>query len=221
MSLTHFGLRLCMTLSYLPILLANTSATAEIVSTGVGVVRGTLVTSRQVQIYQLVEVASQPATDVSGKFKILPLDSRAFARATSQALLQMVLSLEAQNFNAVQIDEADLSAAQGKVLAQLASLSVWKGLQVQPKELSLALRTHLLAKKFTKFRSDSSVLPVTDSEALKYFNDNKIKFGTLPFDNFKENIKSFLSKSQVEQRMQDWYEVLLVKYQVKNLIAEI
>jgi hypothetical protein len=41
------------------------------------------------------------------------------------------------------------------------------------------------------------------------------------FENFKENIKSYLSRTQVEHRLKDWYDLLLNKYQVKNLIAEI
>ena len=47
------------------------------------------------------------------------------------------------------------------------------------------------------------------------------KSGMLEIVNFKENIKSFLSRAQVERRLKDWYDLLSNKYQVKNLIAEI
>ncbi|NJL24445.1 MAG: hypothetical protein HC902_04280 [Calothrix sp. SM1_5_4] len=58
-------------------------------------------------------------------------------------------------------------------------------------------------------------------EAQKYFDENRLKFGNLPFEKLKENIKAYLSKNHVDRRLKDWFDVLLSKYQVKNLIAEI
>ena len=48
-----------------------------------------------------------------------------------------------------------------------------------------------------------------------------MKYNGLSFENAEENIKSVLSHDQVDRRLKDWYDVLLNKYQVKNLIAEI
>lgn len=199
---------------------ASGYARAEVISTGVGFIRGTLVTSRQVQIQHLLDTAFEEPV-VAAKLKYLPLDSKAFAQALRDTLLEMAVALESQNFNVIQVSEADLKEREKKCLKTLGDLAVWKRWEVQPQELETFLRNKIQAKKFIEFRAQSSVLPVTDIEAGRYFNENRLKFGNLPFENFKENIKSFLSRTQVDLRMKDWYDVLLSKYQVKNLIAEI
>lgn len=192
---------------------------SELVSTGVGVVRGEVITSREVQIQNFIEnvLSGQP----KDKFKVLAIDSKAFAKSVQDALLEAVVALEAQNFNLVQLSPEELTQAEKKVTQTLKGVPAWKDLKVSQKELSEGIRRKLQAKKFVQFRAQSSVLPVTDVEAQKYFNENRLKFGNLPFENFKENIKSFLSRAQVERRLKDWYDLLTNKYQVKNLIAEI
>jgi len=194
-------------------------ASAAIVSTGIGSVRGKIVTSREVQIQNLLEAAL--SGDHKEKLKILALDSKAFAAEVQDTLLETVVSLEAQNFNVMALSNDEVKNAERKSTKVLKNSEAWKELQVAPKELDAAIRRKLQSKKFIQFRAQSSVIPVTDVEAQKYFNENRLKFGNLPFENLKENIKSALSRAQVERRLKDWYEVLLNKYQVKNLIAEI
>ncbi len=207
------------TLSAALILLLSGSAHPELISTGVGMVRGQLVTSRQVQIQNLLEVALYE-TKPKDKLKLLALDSKAFSKATQDTLLETVVALEAQNFNVIQVTSEEVTVAEKQVLKLFKDLKAWKSLEVSNKELAQGLKNKIQSKKFIQFRAQSSVLPITDSEAQRYFNENRLKFGTLPFENFKENIKSFLSRNQVDRRLKDWFEVLLSKYQVKNLIAE-
>jgi hypothetical protein len=202
------------------LLLQTQAQGAELVSTGVGIVRGQVVTSREVQIQNLIETVLFDKPDKE-KLKTLAIDSKAFAKSVQDALLEAVVALEAQNFNVVQITPEEQAQAEKKVTQTLKSVASWKELKVAPKELENGVRRKLQAKKFVQFRAQSSVLPVTDVEAQKYFNENRLKFGNLPFENFKENIKSYLSRTQVEHRLKDWYDLLLNKYQVKNLIAEI
>jgi hypothetical protein len=192
---------------------------AELVSTGVGVVRNQVVTSREVQIQNLLDVALYE-TKPKDKLKLLAVDSKAFSKAISDSLLEAVISLEAQNFNLIQLSADEIKTAEKKAQRILKDQAVWKNLQVSKAEFENGLRRKLQAKKFVQFRAQSSVLPVTEAEAQKYFNENRLKFGTLPYENFRENIKSFLSRTHVDQRLKDWYDVLLNKYQVKNLIAE-
>lgn len=182
--------------------------------------KGQVITSREVQIQNLLEAALYDKTPAN-KLKILALDSKVFNKATQEALLETVVSLEAQNFNIIQLSSEELKEAEKQALKVLKDNKIWKSLQVAPHELAQGLRRKTQAKKFIQFRAQSSVLPVTDSEAQRYFNENRLKFGNLPFENFKENIKSYLSRTQVDRRLKDWFDVLLSKYQVKNLIAEI
>lgn len=192
---------------------------AELVSTGVGLVRNQVITSREVQYLTLIEAAlyEKPSP---GKLKTMALDSKAFAKAVQDALLEAVVAQEAQSFNVMGVSTDEIRTAERQVGKTLKDNKDWKALEVKPKELEAALRRKLQAKKFIQFRADSSILPVTDVEARRYFDENRLKFGDLPFENFKENIKSYLSKTQVDKRLKDWFDVLLSKYQVKNLISE-
>ncbi len=183
-------------------------------------IKGQLVTSRQVQIQNLIEVALYNKSP-KDNLKLLPIDSKGFAKATQDTLLETSVAMEAQNFNVIYVAPEELDKAQAEALKVLTPLKIWKDLDVLPQEFRIAVKNKVQAKKFIQFRAQSSVLPITDSEARRYFNENRLKFGSLPFENFKENIKSFLSRNQVERRLKDWFEVLLNKYQVKNLIAEI
>lgn len=195
------------------------ASSSEILSTGVGIIRGEVLTSRQVQISQMLEIALLP----SGKpesLKLLPLDSRAFAKALKEALQEAVVALEAENFSAISLDDAEKAQARKKAIGMLKKNKAWLELQVTDSELDRRLLIKLHAKKFVQFRTQSSIIPVTDGEARKYFEENRLKFGNLPFDNFKENIKSFLSRTQVEKRLESWYELLLNKYQAKSLMAQ-
>ncbi len=195
------------------------AAQAELISTGVGVVRGQVMTSREVLIQNLIETALYDK-DPKANLKSPGLDSKAFAKAVQDSLLESVVALEAQNFNVVQLTPDEIQAAERKAMANLKNAAPWKELKVSPKEFEAGVKRKVQAKKFVQFRAQSSVLPVTDIEAQKYFNENRLKFGNLPFENFKENIKSYLSRAQVDKRLKDWYDVLLGKYQVKNLISE-
>jgi len=78
----------------------------------------------------------------------------------------------------------------------------------------------LRANRFIKYKSNSSYVQVSDEEAREYFEKNRLKFGTLDYDNFKNNIKKFLSKKNAEDRLRDWLEVLKKKHKVKNILAE-
>lgn len=205
---------------FLLILLSFPWAFSELISTGVGVVRGQVVTSREVQIQHLIEIALTESSP-KDKLKTPAIDSKAFAQSVQDVLLEYVVSLEARNFNLVEVSEEEVARTEKKVAAILKGSSAWKELRVSSDEFTEGLRRKLQAKKFIQFRAQSSVLPVTDGEAQKYFNENRLKFGNLPFENFKENIKSYLSRAQVERRLKDWYDLLLSKYQVKNLISEI
>lgn len=204
----------------LAFLLSFTAAAAEIKSTGVGTVKGEVITSREVQIQNLLENSLYPK-ESGGQLKKLPLDSKAFAKVVQDTLLEFAIALEAQNFNVAQVPADELSKVERKALSKLKASEDWKELKVSDPELKRGLNRKVVAKKFIDFRAQSSVLPITDGEAVKYFNENRLKFGELPYENFKENIKSYLSRTQVERRLKDWYEVLLNKYQVKNMIAEI
>lgn len=200
------------------LLQATTTGHAEILSAGVGTVRGELLTSRQVQIANMIEKVLFAPNE---KPVLLGLDSNPFTHATQATLLEIALALESQSFSAVQVQEDDVVRSQRSVSKGLQNNWAWKELRVSDKELLFAIRRKLKARKFVQFRTDSSALPVSEAEAQKYFEENRGKFEGTSFENQREFIRSYLSRSQVDRRLSDWYDVLRTKYQVKSLLAEL
>jgi hypothetical protein len=66
----------------------------------------------------------------------------------------------------------------------------------------------------------SASLAISDSQAEEYYKKNKFKFDNVPFEGLKENIKAFLRKKQVDERLREWFEVLKIKYGIRNQLAE-
>ena len=204
----------------LPFLLmtAWNSQAATMVLKTVGQVADQVITSRTVQINAGLEQALYKR---KGKVEIPKMDSMAFKKEVSTTLLETTVFMESRNFKLAQVKASEVNKASADALKKLARVPAWKALEVQAPEVRKAILRKLRAKKFIRFKADSSVVPVTNSEAREYFDKNRLKFGDLPFENFKENIKAYLSRQQVEQRLRDWFEVLQNKYNVKNALSEI
>ncbi len=202
-------------------LLFAVSASAALVSTTVGQVQDDIVTSREVGIHFFVENAlfSKPA---ALKDLTLPaIESRAFSQQVNNLLLEKVVYIESQNFTSAKISSNETNEAIKTVESRLKGKAQFHQIEASPNELRNAVQQMLQAKKFIQFKSESSAVPVTDNEAIRYYEENKKRFGTLPFENFKENIKAFLTRSQSDKRLKEWLEVLQSKYRVRNFQAEI
>jgi len=199
--------------------LVSFSEAAKLISTGVGQVGETVVTSREVQISQAIEAALQNGKRTAIKVN-QDVDSPSFAKDVTAVLLERVVYLEAKNVSMAEVEETTLNSTESRVRSRLAHSPDWKALKVSNAEFSQALKRKTLAKKFIRFRAESSVVPVADSEAKKYFEQNRLKFGDLPFENFKASIKTYLNKIQVESRLKSWFEVLQSKYKVRNFLSE-
>jgi hypothetical protein len=177
-----------------------------------------IITSREVQMESLMEKVLY--SNAKG-LTIYSVKSKEFSDETNETILEWALATEAKSFDVVQTAEHDYRMAESRLSKDLFGLAVWKSLEASPAEWKAVLENKLKAKQFIKFRRESSELPVTDTEAKAYFEENRAKFGALPFDNFKEDIKAFLARSQVDRRLKDWYEVVKAKYQAKNFLAEL
>lgn len=184
----------------------------------VGRVRENVVTSREVQMNDAIEqvLYSDKPVKMSKDF-----DSSSFSKKVTAVLLEWVVHLEAKNLQVAPISGSEVSVAKARAEKSLKGNSVWKGLAPTSKEIEGIISRKLQAKKFIRFRADSSVLPVSDQEAQRYFEANRVRFGNMPFENFRANIKTFLAREQVEARLKDWFEVLQSKYQVRNFLAEL
>lgn len=186
----------------------------------VGRVGDHILTSREVHMSSIMEKVlyekQKPST-----VTVSPIDSKTFFGEVNDAILERSLAKEAGNFDVVRVDEKARREMESRLMKAVAHMAAWKALEPAPNEWKAILERKLKAKLFIKFRKESSQLPVTDAEAKRYFEDNHLKFGNLPFENFKDNIKSYLARSQVDRRLKDWYEVIKSKYKAKNFLAEL
>ncbi len=200
--------------------LFSLDASAAIVTKVVGTVSDKVVTSREVRLNIILEKA------VSGSRTNLvsDIDSDAFRKEVSQVLLEWMVFLEAQAFAAADVGADERKVAEEK-LGELLKASnevnnAWKSLNPTSGEREALLSRKLRAKKFIRFKTDSAFVTVTDREAQTYYQKNRVKFGSLPFEKFRESIKTFLSQQQADERLKEWFRILQKKYQVRHFGLE-
>ena len=193
---------------------------SQLISMAVGRVKGHVVTSREVNINFIVESILYGKKGQRVPVKLYDIGSKAFAREVTAVLLEWVVFFESEAFSLAKSSAKEIEAARKQLVRKTTKNTLWQNLKVSSKEVETLLRRKLQAKKFIRFKVESSVVPITDDEAREYFEANRVKFGNLPFDNFKQNIKSFLGRKQVDRRLKDWFEVLQSKYKVRNFLNE-
>ena len=166
---------------------------AALISTNAGRVGDDIITSREVVINHLVEQALFRTSALSKKIESqIQLDNvkdRRFVRETTSVLLETAIFFEAESFSSSKISDDVISAQARIAVKKLKDNSLWKKLAASPAEVKKAVARKLRAKDFIRFKMDSASIPISDKEAEDYFNNNRLKFENLPFENFKSNIK--------------------------------
>jgi hypothetical protein len=176
------------------------------------------VTSREVQINYFLEQLLEQMNGSKKAIKMIQLQDNDFANHTSEVLLEWIIYKEASSFE-TELTNGDIQKELKYVQEKVKTYAAWASLDVTREEEKQFLERKILVKRFMRLKSDSSKIPVSDAEAEVYFKKNRNKFGSLPFESFRENIRVFLQNSQTEQRLKNWYEVLNRKYKVRNFIA--
>lgn len=196
----------------------------QIVSQAVGQADTHVVTSREVQISWIIDKAMQipngKKTSESTPNRsdwLLKIESADFQKHLSQVLLELVVSMEAENFSVGQVTSVEIQNGVNQVKSMTGSWEPWKDLEVSHAELEQIMTRKLKARRFLKFKTDTSGVRVSDEDAKAYFEKNRVKFGNLPYSQFKSQIKEYLSQEALQDRLKDWFEILKRKYRVKLL----
>ena len=198
---------------------SKSSADWKLVTQNVGMVAGKHITSREVIVNSFLEDILYRSKKVKKIYKLNP-NNKDFVEETTAVLLEMAISEEGLRFPVAQVESTELKDQRRKFLQKVRSNRAWKALQVEDLELDMQLKAKISAKKFIRFKVSSASLPITDQEAEAYFNKNRFKFDKLPFKKFKKNIKSYLNKKRVDSRLREWFEVLQIKYSIRNQLDE-
>lgn len=195
-------------------------AAPVVISETVGQVSGEVLTSREVQISVVLNHILFPSKDSKPGLVEIHLKDPNLNNEVTALLLEHVVALEAENFSVAQVSEADLQQNLRKVEKAVEGKPYWQALEVGQDELKRFVLQKLTTKAFIQFKTNSMAGTISDAEALAYFEKNRIKFGDLPFENFKDNIKTFLSQQQLEERSRAWFEIIKRKYKVRNILSE-
>lgn len=194
-----------------------TESLASTITKVVGKVGDYYLTSREVIGGYWLEKALQPDQKVN---PIENLSSKDFITQVTSALLEKVVALEAENFSLATLNDEEYKEAYNKVKKGLGNQKNWLKWSVSESEIKDWLTRKLRSKKFLKYKTEASSLTVSEFEVKDYFEKNRHKFGALPLESFRENIRQYLIQKQSEDRLREWFDVLRKKYQVRNFIAE-
>ena len=195
------------------------SGNGTVVSKVVGEAKDQFITSREVRINDALEQILTSQAHPPPPPKILTGAESGFPAQVTDVLVEWIIYFEAQSFSADRPSSSDVTKADEIVKVAVGKSKPWEQLEVSNAELRSMVERKLQAKSFMKLKTESSLMPVTDSDALSYFKKNRVKFGSMPFETFQDNIKNYLRQQQMDKRMKDWIEVLERKYKVRNFIS--
>lgn len=181
---------------------------------------------------QDVEVGASSKGKTSGKvkqksealthqFDELPsLGSAQFKKQIALVQLEQLVILEAENFAVGEVKSEEVRKRAALIQEGLKDVPDWKKLAATQIEIESILSRKLRAKNFIQYKTESMGIQITETEMKEYYDQNRIKFGSLSYEKMKENIREYLSQQNVEVKMKDWVSILKKKYQVRNLQYE-
>lgn len=207
--------------------LAATEEKPLLVMRAVGQVGDHVLTSREVILTGVVEqwfyaIQDRPSETLRRKEKerwFLEPDTPAFMDQVSRAMIDLMISLEAENFAVAEVSPLDLQKETTRLMIDFATLPEWKKWAPTASEIQVILKRKKRSHAFLEFKSEGASTLINDEEAKTYFEKNRGKFGNYPFEQFKNSIKEVLARDRLDQRLKDWFEVLKKKYHVRFLAA--
>ena len=191
---------------------------AKLISKVAGAVGSKYLTSREVLISSHLEGALYgDAKTFYASLEKLKIDTPEYNKEVNNTLLEWMVSLEAELFAVSSVTEQSLAKSQAEISKKLLKSSSWNELKPTYGEIQSLLKRKVLAKQFIRFKIDSSYVPVSEVEAEDYFKKNEKTYKGFDYSAKKDEIKTLLSRQKVDERLQDWFNVLQKKYRVRNL----
>lgn len=195
---------------------AKSEVKPETVTRVVGEVGPRIVTSREVRINEAIGQVLRGAPSLK---RILSATDPNFPTQVLRVLDEWTVYLEAGEIGSKSTDKAEIQRLAKAVSDGWKSNSEWDKIEPSVAEIRDIVERKLVAQNLERLKSDASLVNVTDAEALQYYKKNRLRFGNMPFENFKDNIKTALVRSQTERRLFEWRSVLRRKYRVRNFVG--
>ncbi|MCC6278554.1 MAG: hypothetical protein IT289_11630 [Oligoflexia bacterium] len=203
-------------LIFISLALASTAQSKQFVMKLVGIVGGQAISSRDVEVSQMID----RALFASGPIQSPGLGSADFTTSLNKLIIECMVDLEARDFGVARVTDSEILQSVQIVKSRLltgAAKAKWNSFGVGETQLKELVGRKLRANRFIKYKTNSSFVQVTDDDAERYFEKNRIKFGSLEFEKFKASIKKYLANKNAEDRLRDWFEILKKKHKVRNL----
>lgn len=197
----------------------------DVVTRAVGQVADHVVTSREVilsgvierWLYAIEDRPSQTLRQAEKASWFLDADSEEFRAQLSRTMLDIMVTLEAENLSVAEVKAATVQLQSTRFMIDFAAFPEWKKLGPTQAEVHMLIQRKLRSRAFLQFKTETSGVLVSDEDAQQYFEKNRLKFGNYPFSQFRKSIKELLAQQRLESRLKDWFEVLKKKYRVRFL----
>lgn len=187
------------------------------VTEAIAVVDKWVLTSREVQIVKMISDEIGEGSKSRSSMKLVDEESEEFRIAIGEALMELVLSLEAKNFSFESVSDQQVSKLKKKVVENFRKSSVWESLEVTDEEIEALIARKLFARNFLRFKTEAFTSQISDEDLKSFFEKNKDKMKDSSIDLAKANIQNFVEKQQVEFKLKEWIELLKRKYRMRFL----
>jgi hypothetical protein len=195
------------------IILHVSSAKAEaVISQTIGTSAFQVVTSREVKAMELISRSLEKE-----------MKNSSFEISEDQAnrvLFEIAIYRESQSLAALKANPDEISELVVTVKSRLQKNPDWKKLDVSDAELKNWVEREKVALDYMKLKASSLTTIITDQEIQDYYEKNRVKFGSTPLQDQKNNIRFYLQKESQKQRVQEWLAALKTKYQIRNDFAD-
>lgn len=198
---------------------ASSAARATIlISESVGQAGSHTVTSREVQLAFVVDWAM--AHHKSAPPTIL-YNSKTFANELVAVLKDWVVYMEIKGFAGNDPSPDEISQLTTATKQFIKNSSFYSSLEFSNDEISSTIVRNLKVAKFIQFKRLAAAAPISDEKVKAYFEKNRQKFGKdATFNEYKDSIRHALSQKLVNERLQDWFIILIRKYQAHSFLQD-
>ena len=179
-------------------------AWSKILISTVAQVENHVITSREVDIHRLLNQVLKPeARGQKGE------------EVERSLIREWVLFYEASSFFNTSVPTEKIQKLRKKAQKSLASSKTWRNLDVTPSELKEKIRRQLESSRLYAFKKKTSIQPVPLADLKAEYGRDPSPYKNQSFEQVQEKIRQDLEEKTLKERMEQWFQVLEKKYEVR------
>jgi hypothetical protein len=185
----------------------------RLVSETVGIVNREIVSSRDMALSIVLESA------MTKKSRELPKTKDDRIQAVNTLLLDRMIESEAKSLGFRDFNKDEIEPLVSPLEKDSQDSNI-KPYNFTKEELRGMAGRKIIVRNFLRSKSGSFESLLSDQDLKAYYDKNRLRFGTVSFEQIKDNIRAFLTSQQREDRMIAWIGVLKTKYKARNYLVE-